>query len=73
MEKSTTFLIELVCPGCGRTGTAHASAHELPSSERQEILLDQVPFGFALTEGDVPQVRCECGKTFEPDRVHAPK
>jgi hypothetical protein len=69
METVKTFLIEIVCPDCGRTGTAHASARERPGIG-MATSLDQIPYGFSLaqeaTASSGPQVQCECGAKIEP-------
>jgi len=69
MEKSATFLIELACPDCGRTGTAHASSAELQTTNPADIHLDQIPFGFLLTGEPGMTIRCDCGNTFRPKRT----
>lgn len=69
METVKTFLVEIVCPECGRTGTAHASSRET-ADIGMAVSLDQIPFGFSLAEAATaksgPQVKCQCGARFEP-------
>ena len=69
METVKTFLIEIICPDCGRTGTAHASSRARAEAGT-EVSLDQIPYGFKLaqaaTASSGPQVLCECGAKFEP-------
>ena len=68
METVKTFLIEIVCPQCGRTGTAHASSRE-QANTGLTTSLDQIPFGFSLAQEasakSGPQVQCQCGAKFE--------
>ena len=69
METVKTFLVEIVCPECGRSGTAHASSRE-KADIGTAVSLDQIPFGFSLaqdaTANSGPQVQCQCGAKFEP-------
>lgn len=69
METIKTFLVEIVCPECGRTGTAHASARET-ADIGMATSLDQIPYSFSLaqaaTANSGPKVTCQCGATFEP-------
>ena len=69
METVKTFLIEIVCPDCGRKGTAHASSRE-QADIGMAVSLDQIPYGFSLaqeaTAKSGPQVQCQCGAKFEP-------
>lgn len=70
MDKITTFLIEIVCPECGRSGTAHASSRELSSGGQPQVSLDQVPYGFSLATGSGTELTCECGTKFSPSKEH---
>jgi len=70
METVKTFLVEIVCPSCGHTGTAHASSRDLPTKDTPTVSLDQIPFGFTLAQAATatsePSVKCQCGNVFEP-------
>lgn len=70
METVKTFLIEIVCPSCAHSGTAHASSRDLSNKDRPTVSLDQIPFGFTLAQAATatsePRVKCQCGHEFEP-------